>query len=301
MSSSPPQAASRLLSILGIFFLPLALTACGGGESEVGLRFTAIPDQDQSALVERFTPLAEYLERELGVPVEYVPLRDYPATVEAFRSGDVQLAWFGGLTGVQSRAEVEGARALAQGAVDPNFRSYFIANASTGLQRSEEFPEGLRGRSFTFGARDSTSGRLMPEHFVRTHTGQRAEEFFAQPLGFSGAHDQTARDVANGTYEAGVLNFLTYDAMVERGELDADQCRVVWVTPGYPDYNWTAHPLLKERFGADVFDRLQAALVGLEDAELLSALERPDGLIPAADEDYAPVALLAAEMGFLDE
>ena len=291
---------ARSTSLLAALLLACSLASCGDTQAGAVLRFTAIPDHDSSALIERFAPLVEHLSEQLGVPVEYVPLRDYPATVEAFRSGDVHLAWFGGVTGAQARAEVQGARAIAQGAVDPRFQSYFVANADTGIERSAEFPAALAGRSFTFGARDSTSGRLMPEHFLRQETGQTSEEFFSAPIGFSNGHDETARKVENGTYEVGALNFRTYDTMVERGELDPARCRIVWVTPEYPDYNWTAHPELEELFGAGFTERLQAALVGLEAPELLAAVERPDGLIPASNADFQPIVELAGEMGFLD-
>src|SRR2546430_7872299 len=58
--------------------------------------FTAIPDQDETRLVERFTLVAEYLQSKLGVPVKYLPVKSYPAAVTAFTNGQVQLAWFGG-------------------------------------------------------------------------------------------------------------------------------------------------------------------------------------------------------------
>ena len=78
--------------------------------------FTAIPDQDETRLVERFTRVADYLKDKLGVPVKYLPVKSYPAAVTAFTNGQVQLAWFGGFTGVQARRQVAGSEAIAQGA-----------------------------------------------------------------------------------------------------------------------------------------------------------------------------------------
>jgi len=127
------------------------------------LRFSAIPDQNSTELQEKFQPLASYLSNRLGVPVEYVPSRDYQASVEMFKNEDVHLAWFGGLTGVQARGAVEGARAIAQGAADPQYYSYFIAHKDSGLERSDDFPQVISNLRFTFGSESSTSGRLMPE------------------------------------------------------------------------------------------------------------------------------------------
>ena len=103
-----------LLIALAAFFLTTS-GGCGGGPADETLRFTAIPDQNTTELQEKLQPLADHLSQQLGVPVEYLPVRDYQASVELFRNGDVLLAWFGGLTGVQARQAVPGARAIAQG------------------------------------------------------------------------------------------------------------------------------------------------------------------------------------------
>ena len=62
--------------------------------------FTAIPDQDETRLKERFNKIAVYLEKQLGVKTKYIPVKSYAAAVTAFRNNQVQLAWFGGLSGV---------------------------------------------------------------------------------------------------------------------------------------------------------------------------------------------------------
>jgi phosphonate transport system substrate-binding protein len=137
--------------------------------------FTAIPDEDETRLVERFTQYAKYFEGKLGVSVRYLPVKSYPAAVTAFTNNQVQFAWFGGLTGVQARLAVPGSRALAQGAEDVEFKSYIIAHASTGLKLAKDFPRDLEGKTFTFGARASTSGRLFPEHFIRQALGREPD------------------------------------------------------------------------------------------------------------------------------
>src|SRR5258708_6459697 len=125
--------------------------------------FTAIPDQDETRLVEKFTRVAEYLQVKFGIPVKYIPMKSYPAAVTAFVNNQVQLAWFGGFTGVQARREVPDSEAIAQGAEDVAFKTFVIVNNQTGLKPTKEFPKEIASKSFTFGARASTSGRLMPE------------------------------------------------------------------------------------------------------------------------------------------
>ncbi len=268
-----------------------------GGGAKV-LRFSAIPDQNNTELKEKFDRVAAYLAAKLGVKVEYRAARDYQASVEAFKNGDIQLAWFGGLTGVQARHAVKGARAIAQGEEDPSFYSYFIAHKETGLTRSEEFPAAIAGLKFTFGAQDSTSGRLMPEHFLRMATGRTMQEFFTTPPAFSQNHDQTAELVQAGQFQAGVLNYAVYEKRVKEGRTDPEVCRIIWKTPPYPDYNFTAHPSLDRDFGAGFMDRLQKALLEMTDPVLLSAFPRKR-LIAATNEQFEPIAKVAAGLGFL--
>lgn len=276
-----------------------AFAGCGGGTGGDGrpaagptLRFSAIPDDNTTELMQKFAPVAAYLSGKLGVPVEYVPSADYGASVEMFKNGDIHLAWFGGLTGVQARQAVPGAHAIVQGAEDPKYTSYFIVNASTGIEPSEEFPMDLATRKFTFGSPSSTSGRLMPEFYLREHTGKSPEEFFEQEFGFSGSHDQTIEQVASGTFEAGAVNYKTYDDWVAEGKVDPEVCRVVWRTPEYADYNFTAHPDLERLFGAGFTERLKGALLAMNDPALLGAFRR-SAMVPAQDSDYEGILAVA--------
>lgn len=270
-----------------------------GGEPGAVLRWTAIPDANAEALKAKYNPISTYLEGALGCKVEYVPVADYKASVEAFKSGDIQLAWFGGLTGVQARVAVPGAVAIAQGEEDPQYKSYFVAHKDTGIERSTTFPMDIAKYAFAFGSESSTSGRLMPEYFLRKETGKSPQDFLTQGFVFSGAHDKTAKMVQEGTQvKCGVLNYGTYDDMVAKGEIDPDVCRIVWVTPPYADYNFTAHPRLEEMFGAGTIGRLQKALIDMKDPKLLGAFPR-SAMIAATNEDFAGIEQTAKDLGLI--
>ncbi len=259
--------------------------------------FTAIPDQDETRLVERFTRIADHLGQKLGVPVRYLPVKSYPAAVTAFTNNQVQLAWFGGFTGVQARRAVPGSEAIAQGAEDAAFRSYVIANARTGLQPSRELPREIAGRSFTFGARASTSGRLMPEFFLRQGFGKAPDEIFSR-VGFSGDHSRTIQLVQSGAFEVGVLDYSVWNTETAAGKVDASRVRVIWESPTYPDYNWTVRGDVDNAFGAGFKDRLRSAILAIEDPELLAHFAR-SRFIPAANADYAPIEGVARTIGLL--
>ncbi len=260
--------------------------------------FTAIPDQDERKLNERFGKIADYLEEQLGVDVNYIPVKSYPAAVSAFRNNQVQMAWFGGLTGVQARQLVPGSQAIAQGVEDTAFKSYFIAHESTGLTPETELTEALRGKSFTFGSKGSTSGRLMPEFYLREQFGEAPEAVFSR-VGFSGDHSRTIALVESGAYEVGAVNYAVWDAEVEAGDMDTDAVRVIWETPAYPDYQWTIRGDADARFGEGFTDRVQQALLNMTDPDLLAAFPR-SGFIPAENADYAPIENTAVTIGIMD-
>lgn len=293
--------AVAFAAVAGCDKTPTAATTPTASTRQAGanvLRFSAIPDQNSTELKEKFDALARHLSQSVGVPVQYVPATDYKASVEMFKNGDIQLAWFGGLTGVQARQAVPGSRAIAQGDTDPKFISYFVAHKDAPIQPSGSFPTDLAKLSFTFGPASSTSGRLMPEYYLRKQTGKSPAEFFGREPAFSEGHDKTIELVEAGKVQAGVVNFEVYERRVKEKKTDPTVVRVIWKTPQYPDYNFTAHPDLDKLFGAGFVDRLQAALVAVEDPKLLGAFPRTR-LIAAKNEDYAQTEQVAKELGFL--
>ena len=122
--------------ILFLFVLILVPIASMAAE----FKFTAIPDQDTTRLQQRFGKIADYLSDQLGFKVTYVPGMSYGASVQGFKNNEVQMAWFGGLSGVQARLAVPGSLAIAQGEEDEHFVSYLLAHHSTGLAKSDTFP-----------------------------------------------------------------------------------------------------------------------------------------------------------------
>lgn len=263
------------------------------------LRFSAIPDENTTEQTVKFKKFADYLSQKLGVTAQFIPTTDYASAVNKFVNGEIHLTWFGGLTGVQARNEVKGARTIAQGLEDPKYISYFIANSNTGLELSESFPKKIKALKFSFGSEKSTSGRLMPSFFIQKETGTAPEKWFSQPIGFSGAHDKTAKLVESGAFQVGALSYKKYDSMIESGKLDKEKCKIIWKTPPFANYNWTAHPELDQIYGEGFIDKIQEALIEISDPQLLKALTRSK-IIPAKNEDFQGIADIAKELGLLN-
>ena len=191
------------------------------------LRIGAIPDQNPEKLNRLYGLVADELSQQLGVKVAYVPVTDYTAAVSAFRTGSLDLVWFGGLTGVQASLQKPGAQMLAQRDIDAQFYTVFIANARSGLKpiQSQKGLVTLKGKRFTFGSESSTSGRLMPQYFL-AQAGVKLADFAGGAPGFSGSHDATIALVQSGTYDAGAVNEQVWKSSLRSGkEIGRASCR----------------------------------------------------------------------------
>ncbi|HJZ46404.1 MAG TPA: putative selenate ABC transporter substrate-binding protein [Roseiflexaceae bacterium] len=278
------------------------LVACGTGATATSttarpLIISAIPDQAPEKLSQIYTKLATYLSTELGMPVEYKPLPDYKTSVTAFKAGEIDLVWYGGLTSVQARVQVPGAQALVQRDIDATFHSVFIANKALSIATLAD----LKGHSFTFGGETSTSGRLMPQFFLQ-QAGVRMTDFKG-PAGFSGTHDKTIQLVADGTYDAGVLNQQIWDSRLAEGKVDRSKIDVFYTSPAFYDYNWVIHPDAATRYGAGFTDRVRAAFLKL-DASVPAQKELLDlfgakKFIATKNENYNQIEVVARDIGKL--
>jgi len=260
--------------------------------------FTAIPDDNEARLRERFDKVAAYLTKQLGTEVKFVPVKTYAASVTAFKNDQVQMAWFGGLSGLQARLAVPGSQAIVQGEEDKQFVTYFIANAKTGLKESAELPKAIAGKTFTFGAKDSTSGRLMPEYYIRQVFGKPPEQVFAR-VGFSGDHSKTIALVQPGAYEVGAVNYTVCNTDLKEGKVDPSKVTIIWKTPTYQDYQFTVRGDADLEYGAGFTAKLTKALLDLKDPDLLASFPRKS-FIPAKNEDYEALRAVAKSIGLLD-
>ena len=297
---------SRRTFLLGTTGL-LALSACSGESDPASvtprLGISAIPDQDPELLNRLYPALADRIAGATDLEVAYKPVTDYTAVVRAFEVGDIHLAWMGGLTGVQARARVPGATAIAQRDIDADFHSLFIATKDSGLEPFDDATglTSLAGHTLTFGSETSTSGRLMPQYFM-AEGGLDQADLRGTP-GFSGSHDATIEAVATGSFEVGAVNEQVWQAAVDAGELDLANVVVLWRTPGYADYHWLARPDLDKVFGDGTTTKITDFLFGLDDADEDDAkildLFGAKSFIATQNSNYDQIEAVAKEQGLL--
>ncbi|MCD6076349.1 MAG: phosphonate transporter, periplasmic phosphonate-binding protein [Ramlibacter sp.] len=274
-------------------FLVLALAATAGVQAQQVFRITAIPDESPTELARKAAPLVKYLERKLGAKVEFTPVTDYAAAVEALVNKQVDLAWFGGFTFVQANQRSGGKIVpLVQREEDEKFRSVFITTDPAIRSLGD-----LNGRDFSFGSQSSTSGHLMPRSFMLA--GGIDPDKNLKRVAYSGAHDATVAAVASGKVAAGVLNISVWDKLVADKKVDATKVRVFYTTPAYFDYNWSVHadmPAARREALARAFTELTPATP--EGKEILE-LQRATRFLPTRVDNYKGIETAARNAGLL--
>jgi len=269
-------------------------TAAAATPAPTVLRVTAIPDESPTELARKFAPLGRYLEQRLGVKVEWTPVSDYSAAVEALANDKVDLAWLGGFTFVQANIRSKGRVVpLVQRAEDEKFRSVFITGAGSGIATLQD----LKGHTFSFGSQSSTSGHLMPRNALLEASIDPDRDF--RRVSYSGAHDATIAAVAGGKVDAGALNISVWERFIAEGKVDPVQVHVFFTTATFNDYNWTVRAGLPETLQA----RLRQAFLDLDSAtpegkEIL-ALQRATRFVPTRPENYLRIEAAARSAGLL--
>ena len=286
ISLSPSRTLRSLLTCALLAFGALA-------HAQQVFRVTAIPDESPTELARKAAPLVKYLEAKLGVKVEFTPVTDYAASVEALINKKVDLAWFGGFTFVQAHVRSGGkVIPVAQREEDEKFRSVFITGDPAIRQLAD-----LKGKDVSFGSQSSTSGHLMPRSFL-LQAGVDPDKDFRR-VAYSGAHDATIAAVASGKVQAGALNISVWEKFVADKKVDPTKVRAFYTTPTYYDYNWTVHADLP----AALREKLTQALLSLsrdtaEGKEILE-LQRATRFVPSKAENYKGIETAARSAGLL--
>jgi phosphonate transport system substrate-binding protein len=269
---------------LGItLFASLLMGSVTATQAQSVFRVTAIPDESPSELARKAAPLVAYLETQLGVKVQFVPVTDYAAAVESLVNKRVDLAWFGGFTFVQANIRSGGKIVpLVQREEDTQFKSVFITSDPSINSMTD-----LKGKDVSFGSQSSTSGHLMPRSALLRANINPEKDF--KRVAFSGAHDATIAAVASGKVQAGALNIQVWERFVAEKKVDLSKVRVFYTTAPFFDYNWSVHAEMP----AAMREKIKQAFLSLskstvEGKEILE-LQRASRFVTTQADNYKEI------------
>ena len=291
-------SASRTMKALATVAFAAAVSVIAGvtpaHAQTTTLKVTTIPEEAATEQVRKFGPIVRYLERVLGMKVEFTPVNDYPAAVEALVNRQVDLVWFGGFTHVQAQIRSGGkVIPIAQREEDSQFRSVFITQTDSGIKQLSD----LKGKTVSFGSASSTSGHLMPRSFL-LQAGIEPERDFKR-VAFSGAHDATIASVVSGRVDAAALDITVWRRFVDDKRVDTSKVNVFYTTPPFFNYNWSVHADMP----AALRERITKALLDLsmdnpEGKEILT-LNRATKYIPTRAENYKGLEAAGRSAGLI--
>ena len=276
----------RLSKLVMITVVAVVLAGCGGGggggaaSGDEPLQVGLIPNENPEEVEAQYQPLEDYLKKELGREVELSVPTTYNAVVEAMVSGELDLAYFGGLTYVQARQRADVHPLFTE--VNPRtgttkYRSVIIVPADSKVEKVED----LEGKDFAFGSVSSTSGSLYPSIMLN-----QAGIDYRTDLGevvYTGGHDTTAQAVANGRVAAGGLEDRILYGLQEDGIIGKDKVRVIEESDPIEGYPWVVRDALSDKDEQALTD----AFLGIEDPKLLDLLRAEDyQKVQASDYDY---------------
>lgn len=254
------------LCLLSLSLLPFAgcTSEAATNAAPTELRFSVIPDSSKAKLVSTAKDLEAYLTKKLGIPVKYQDSSDYTAAVNGLSANKLDFVWLGGKTTVDALDQDPGKiEILATRDIDLKFKSYFIANkasiASGKIKEIKDLAELkplAKDLTFTFGDKNSTSGHLMPRHFLTVAKIDPNKDFKGE-AGHQANHNATLTAVASGTVDLGALNYATYDGAKPE---EKENAPIIYTTPDYVDYAWVAH----SRIGADMVKKLREAFLSID-------------------------------------
>ncbi len=276
-----------------------ALVSCTSNKDDdegafSSLRIGILPDEDRETLINRYTPLFEYLSRETGTPYKLSVPESYGELLELFHEKKIDLAWFGGFTFVKANI-IDNAIPLVMRDVDTRFTSYFLVKGDHPAENISD----LKGKRFSFGSSMSTSGHLMPRYFLKEM--DIIPEVFFSEIRYSGKHDLTAYWVRDGMVDLGVANHAVVNRLYEDGRLSRKEVRILWETPPYPDYVWALRPLKNKTFEIKLRDAfLSLSKTNREHVEILKGVDA-GSFLPARIKDFSKLKEIINELPLMEE
>jgi phosphonate transport system substrate-binding protein len=249
--------------------------------------------ENETDAIARNEPYADYLSRELGVPVKIVRGTDYAAVIEAMRSGHVQIASVGPAAYALARKIMGEAIAPVAITLDGDGNRGYYSVIAVRADSPYQSLEDIKGQSFAFADPNSTSGYAVPSYYLSTELGTNADEYFSD-VAFSGGHEQSVIGLVNGTFEAVATHWRNETAgniqtMEKKGLIEKGAVRIIWTSPVIPN----TPVMILTGLPQELQDEFKTALMAFptKDPEGFAAYTRGEssGYVEAKREDYLDV------------
>jgi len=292
-----------LKNILLIFSICLSLLAgCTGKEpppspekqtySQV-LIIGLIPEQNIFRQMERYRPVAEYIQKKTGYKIELVILARYGNVIDQFISKHMDGAFFGSFTYTLAHAKL-GVEVLARPENPVGISTYhglIFVRRGSGIRTAK----GMKGKRFAFVDKATTAGFLFPLDYFLQNNITNYKTYFGETY-FTGTHDDAIYDVLDGRADIGAAKNTIFNRLQERDPRIKEKLLVLKKSPDVPE-NAIA---LRRDIDESVRMKLKEVLLGMHnDPEGKDVLKRfgANRFIETTNKDYECVTRYCERVG----
>lgn len=257
----------------------VSIAGCTGvmGSSESDLTFGIIPAEDNLDILEQWGPVGDHLQENTGAEIEFFKATDYTGIVEAQANDNVDIAWYGPFSYILAH-ERAGAEAIVREVDTTTGDTTYQSFITTHHDDVDSFGD-MEGMNAAFVDSASTSGFLIPAAMM-LEEGYNPEELF-DTLQFSGDHSSGQIMVREERADVAPVASFYYDNLVEDGEIDPNEVRIVAESEPIPNTPIAVHPDLDD----DLVDEITEAFISFDDEETLEILNS-EGWEETSDADY---------------
>lgn len=242
---------TRLLAIVALGLTASAVFA-QGTPLKLGVGLFQ-PDKEKNDAT--YKPLAEYLSKQLDRPVELRTVDTWEGLAKSLANGETDLALMGpwGYVLANNSAQAQVVSTILYDG-KPEYFGLMVTNPDSGIDSVAD----LKGKTFAFGDKGSTSGYLIPLHYFQTQ-GIDPDTYFSKVIYTK--HQAIETQVVAGQLDAGADYNRNRNAMIEQGLIPAAKSKVIWTSPPLPNDAFAVSAALYE--DKTFVIRLQSALAGI--------------------------------------
>lgn len=237
-----------------------------------------IPGGTMSFMIERWEKMADYLSGKTGIPVEAKSVKSYKDFVKDFKAGEIDIGYFGGVMYVKLNEEmglIPLVTPVEKGKT--SYKGYIIVKEDSGISTLED----LKGKSFSFVNKHSTSGYLMPRLMMLEEGIENTEKYFSK-VEYTEDHLSCLISVYNGYSDGGAISEFVFDTE-EASKYEG--IKVIMETEEVPSICIAVRKDMKPEY----IEKLKNAFLEIgktpETKELMELFET-QGYLEAKDSDY---------------
>ncbi len=252
------------------------------------LRIGSIPQINAVQMVRQWQPFLDYLSKELGMKVELVLKPDYRSVITGLSNSEMDVALLGSFAYIRTFPQGN-IRPLVKRVIfgSPNYHSIIIVRKDSGI---ESFAD-LRGKTFAFTDKNSTTGYFLPLDMMIEKGFGRPETFFSAII-FTGNHESAVLAVHNGSVDGASVSTTRWNPKNPKiGDL-----KVLWKSEAIPLGPFVARKSLDPA----LFGKIKKAFLKVGKApetKDLSAHIEIDGFLPVRDTEYDVVRKIQKKLG----